>query len=182
MHLDRLTDAGREALEGAFRRASDLRHPAVEPEHLLSALLGASQGPTSVLLQALHAPVDTIRARVTERLSELPTADHVTPSDQYVSRTLTQVLDAAEAQAAKRKDRYTSVDQLLLGLLSVPSPARQILEDVGVHRAGVEAQLQELRGGDRPVTSRSEEAQYQALEKYGRDLTALARSRKLDPT
>ena len=181
MHLDRLTDAGREALEGAFRRASDLRHPAVEPEHLLSALLGAPQGPTSVLLQALHAPVDTIRARVTERLGELPTADHVTPSDQYVSRALTEVLDAAEAQAAKRKDRYTSVDQLLLGLLSVPSPARQILEDVGVHRAGVEAQLQELRGGDRPVTSRSEEAQYQALEKYGRDLTALARSRKLDP-
>ena len=181
MHLDRLTDAGREALEGAFRRASDLRHPAVEPEHLLSALLAAPQGPTSVLLQALHAPVDTIRARVTERLGELPTADHVTPSDQYVSRALTQVLDAAEAQAAKRKDRYTSVDQLLLGLLSVPSPAHQILEDVGVHRAGVEAQLQELRGGDRPVTSRSEEAQYQALEKYGRDLTALARSRKLDP-
>ncbi len=181
MHLDRLTDAGREALEGAFRRASDLRHPAVEPEHLLSALLEVPQGPTSVLLQALHAPVDTIRARVTERLGELPTADHVAASDQYVSRALTQVLDAAEAQAAKRKDRYTSVDQLLLGLLSVPSPARQILEDVGVHRAGVEAQLKELRGGDRPVTSRSEEAQYQALEKYGRDLTALARSRKLDP-
>lgn len=181
MQLDRLTDAGREALEGAFRRASDLRHPAVEPEHLLSALLEVPQGPTSVLLQALHAPVDTIRARVTERLGELPTADHVAASDQYVSRALTQVLDAAEAQAAKRKDRYTSVDQLLLGLLSVPSPARQILEDVGVHRAGVEAQLKELRGGDRPVTSRSEEAQYQALEKYGRDLTALARSRKLDP-
>ncbi|MFZ0698780.1 MAG: ATP-dependent chaperone ClpB [Thermoplasmata archaeon] len=181
MHLDRLTDAAREALEGAFRRASDLRHPAVEPEHLFSALLEAPQGPTSVLLHALHAPVDAIRAQLTERLGALPTADHVAPSDQYVSRALTQILDAAEAEAAKHKDRYTSVDQLLLGLLSVASPARQILEDAGVHRAGVEAQLKELRGVDRPVTSRSEEAQYQTLEKYGRDLTALARSRKLDP-
>jgi len=181
MHLDRLTDAAREALEAAFRRASELRHAAVEPEHLLAALLEAPQGPTAALLQAVHASIDPVRARVAERLKTLPTADHVAPSDQYLSRSLSQVIDAAEAEAAKRKDRYTSVDQLLLGILSVASPARQILEEAGVHRAGVEAALQGIRGADHPVASRSEEAQYQALEKYGRDLTALARSRKLDP-
>ncbi len=181
MHLERLTDAAREALELAFRRAAELRHPSVEPEHLLAALLASPDAPTANLLAGLQVPVDRLAARVDERLSQLPTADHVAPSDQYLSRGLTQAIDAAEAEANRRKDRYTTVDQLLLGLLSVASPARDLLEEFGVRRAGVEAALKELRGTDQPVQSRSEEAQYRALEKYGRDLTALARDRKLDP-
>ena len=181
MHLERLTDAAREALEQAFRRAAELRHPAVEPEHLLSALLAAPDSPTSVLLGSLHVPVDRLAARVEDRLTQLPTADHVAPSDQYLSRGLTQAIDAAEAEASRRKDRYTTVDQLLLGLLAVASPARELLEEFQVRRPAVEAALTEIRGSDRPVDSRGEEAQYRALEKYGRDLTALARERKLDP-
>ncbi|HYA57543.1 MAG TPA: AAA family ATPase, partial [Thermoplasmata archaeon] len=90
-------------------------------------------------------------------------------------------LDGAEAEAARRKDRYTSADQLLLALLTVESPARDLLTEVGVRRAQVEAAIEEVRGGGRPVESRTEEAQYRALEKYGRDLTQLARERKLDP-
>ena len=181
MHLERLTDAARSALEAAFQRASELRHPSVEPEHLLAGLLAASDGSVAALFNTLHVPFDTVRTRLDALLKGLPTADHVAPSDQYLSRSLSQVLDAAEAEAAKRKDRYTSVDQLLLGLLSVASPARSLLEELGVHRAAVETALQEVRGGDRPVESRGEEAQYQALEKYGKDLTGLARERKLDP-
>jgi ATP-dependent Clp protease ATP-binding subunit ClpB len=181
MHLDRLTDAGRAALEHAFQRAAELRHPAVEPEHLLVGLLDAPDGTTASLLNTLRVPVDRLRAGAEERLKHLPTADHVSPSDQYLSRGLSQVIDAAEAEASKRKDRYTSADQLLLGLLSVASPARDLLEEFGVRRAAVENALAELRGSDRPVESRGEEAQYQALEKYGKDLTALARERKLDP-
>ncbi len=125
--------------------------------------------------------MDQVRARVEESLGRRPTADHVAPSDQYLSRSLTQVIDAAEAEAAKRKDRYTTVDELMLGLLSVPSPAKELLEEAGAHRAALEAALDTVRGSSRPVASRTEEAQYQALEKYGRDLTALARERKLDP-
>jgi len=181
MHLDRLTDAARAALEKAFQRAAELRHPSVEPEHLLAGLLDAPDGPTASLLNTLRMPVDRVLAAVEERLKHLPTADHVSPSDQYLSRGLSQVIDAAEAEASKRKDRYTSADQLLLGLLSVASPARELLEQFGVRRAAVENALTELRGSDRPVESRGEEAQYQALEKYGKDLTALARERKLDP-
>ena len=181
MHLDRLTDAARAALEKAFQRAAELRHPSVEPEHLLVGLLDAPDGPTASLLNTLRVPVDRVRAGTEERLKHLPTADHVSPSDQYLSRGLTQVIDAAEAEASKRKDRYTSADQLLLGLLSVASPVRDLLEEFGVRRAAVEDALTELRGRDRPVESRGEEAQYQALEKYGKDLTALARERKLDP-
>jgi ATP-dependent Clp protease ATP-binding subunit ClpB len=181
MHLDRLTDAARAALETAFRRAAELRHPSVEPEHLLVGLLDPPDGPTVSLLNSLGVPVDRVRAAAEERLKRLPTADHVSPSDQYLSRGLSQVIDAAEAEASKRKDRYTSIDQLLLGLLSVASPARDLLEEFGVRRAAVETALADLRGGDRPVEGRGEEAQYQALEKYGKDLTALARERKLDP-
>jgi ATP-dependent Clp protease ATP-binding subunit ClpB len=181
MHLERLTDAAREALERAFQRAAELRHPSVEPDHLLSALLDSPESPTAALLAGLRIPVDRILTRVSERLKKLPTADHVAPSDQYLSRDLSKVIDAAEAEAEKRKDRYTTADELLLGLLSVPSPARDLLEEFGVRRAAVEAALQEVRGPDHPVESRTEEAQYRALEKFGKDLTGLARERKLDP-
>jgi ATP-dependent Clp protease ATP-binding subunit ClpB len=181
MHLDRLTDAARSALEGAFQRAAELRHPSVEPEHLLSSLLEATDGPTVALLNTLRVPVERISARLDELFKKHPTADHVAPSDQYLSRGLSQVIDAAEAEATKRHDRYTSADQLLVGLLSVASPARELLEEFGVRRATVETALGELRGPDRPVESRGAEAQYQSLEKYGKDLTALAKERKLDP-
>jgi len=181
MHLERLTDAAREALEKAFQRAAELRHPSVEPEHLLSALLDSPESPTAALLAGMKVPVDRLLARVSERLRKLPTADHVAPSDQYLSRDLSKAIDAAEAEAEKRKDRYTTAEELLLGILSVPSPAHDLLEEFGVRRAAVEAALREVRGADRPVDSRTEEAQYRALEKYGKDLTALARERKLDP-
>ncbi|HYB77592.1 MAG TPA: AAA family ATPase, partial [Thermoplasmata archaeon] len=181
MRLERLTDAAREALEKAFQRASELRHPAVEPEHLLSALLESPESPATNILAGLKVPVERISGRLAERLKGLPTADRVAPSDQYLSRELSKVIDAAEAEAEKRKDRYTTADELLLGLLSVPSKARELLEEFGVRRAAVETALQELRGPDHPVESRTEEAQYRALEKYGKDLTSLARERKLDP-
>jgi len=181
MHLERLTDAAREALEKAFQRAAELRHPSVEPEHLLWALLDSPESPTAALLVGLKVPVDQLRARVSDRLQKMPTADHVAPSDQYLSRDLSKGIDAAEAEAEKRKDRYTTADELLLGLLTVPSPARTLLEEFGVRRPALETALQEVRGPDHPVDSRTEEAQYRALEKYGKDLTTLARERKLDP-
>ncbi len=181
MHLDRLTDAARSALEAAFQRAAELRHAAVEPDHLLVALLADPQSPTRAMLDGLGVPTDRLLARGEELLRSHPTAEHVAPSDQYLSRGLTQVLDAAEAEAGRRKDRYTTVDQLLLGLLAVPSPAREALEQAGVRRDAVLAELEKIRGASRPVESRTEEAQYRALEKYGKDLTALARDRKLDP-
>ena len=181
MHLDRLSDAARGALEKAFARAAELRHPSVEPEHLLAALLAEPEGPVLALLASSGASADRLAASVEERLRALPTADHVAASDQYLSRGLTDVIDAAEKEAARRKDRYTTVDELFLGLLSVASPTREMLEEAGVRRPAVEKSLEELRGNTGPVESRNQEAQYQSLAKYGRDLTALARERKLDP-
>jgi len=181
MHLERLTDAARIALERAFQIASERRHASVEPEHLLASLLAERDGPVPALLERLGSDPERLGEELDRRLASLPTADHVAPSDQYLSRSLSQVIEAAEAEAQRRKDRYTSVDQLLLGLLSVASPARELLDSAGVRKGELERRLQEIRGGDRPVSSRSEESKYRALEKYGRDLTELARARKLDP-
>ncbi len=181
MRIERLTDAGRSALEGAFRHAQELRNPAVEPEHLLGALLLEENGTAAAILRTLNASVEGLRSETERRLSALPTADHVSPADQYISRTLTQVLDEAEKFSARRKDRYTSADALLVGLATVASPVRTLLEAAGVTAAAVESALEAVRGSAEPVTNRGEEAQYQALEKYGRDLTALAKQRKLDP-
>jgi ATP-dependent Clp protease ATP-binding subunit ClpB len=181
MHLDRLSDAAREALEKAFARAAELRHASVEPEHLLGALLTAPEGPVASLLTSLGVGPDGLLRGLEERWKSLPTADHVAPADQYLSRSLTQVIEAGENEAERRKDRYTTVDELFLGLLSVGSPAKELLEQTGVRRAAVEAAIEGLRGNSGPVESRNQESQYQSLTKYGRDLTALARERKLDP-
>src|SRR5438309_1045437 len=124
MRLERLTDAARSAVERAFARASELRHVSVEPEHLLLALASDPTGTIGETLQGLNVPLDKLTERLDTHLRSLPTADHVAPADQYVSRGLAQVIEAAEQEAEKRKDRYTSVEQLLIGLLSVKSPAR----------------------------------------------------------
>ncbi len=181
MRAERLTDAARTALESAIQRASELRHPSVEPEHLLWALLQEVNGPAEAMLKALNAPIDQLKDATDRRLRQHPTADHVAAADQYLSRSLSQVLEEAEKVALARKDRYTSADSLLVALAGVPSPAQEILKSAGVTRAAIESVVGQLRGGEAAVSSRGEEAQYQALEKYGRDLTALARQRKLDP-
>ena len=181
MHLEKLTDAARGALERGFARAAEMRHAAVEPEHLLLALLEDENGPAVEIVRQLQADPKKIREKLDTHLASMPTADHIAPSDQYVSRPLTAVIDAAEAEAAKRKDRYTSMEQMLVGIASTKSEAREILEDAGVRRAGILEALKALRGPQAPVESRQDEAQFKALEKYSRDLTALAKTRRLDP-
>ncbi|MCI4324676.1 MAG: AAA family ATPase [Thermoplasmata archaeon] len=181
MHLDKLTDAARAALERAFARAADLRHLAVEPEHLLLSLLSDENGPAVEIVRQLQADPAKLQAKLEEHLATLPTADHVAASEQYISRPLTAAIEAAESEAAKKKDRYTSAEQLLTGIASTQSEAREILADAGVRKAGIAEALKALRGVTGSVESRKDEAQYKTLEKYSRDLTALARLRKLDP-
>jgi ATP-dependent Clp protease ATP-binding subunit ClpB len=181
MRLERLTDAARSALEHAFSRAAELRHPAIEPEHLLLTLAAEEGGTARELLMQLGVKPDNLVTELEQRLAKMPTADRISPSDQYISRPLASALDKAEQEAEARKDRYTSVENLLLGLAEAPSPARDLLEKNGVRPAALKAAIETLRGAGRTVTDRQEESKYQALEKYGRDLTQLARQHKLDP-
>ncbi len=181
MKLEKLTDAARSALERAFSRAAELRHASVEPDHLLLGLATDEGGVARELLLQLGAKPDDIVATLERRLSQMPTADRVAPTDQYISRSLAEALDRAEKAADSRKDRYVSVENLLLGLAEAPSPAKELLEQSGVRPAALRAAIETLRGAGRTVTDRQEESKYQALEKYGRDLTQLARQHKLDP-
>jgi ATP-dependent Clp protease ATP-binding subunit ClpB len=126
MHLDKLTDAARAALERAFARAAELRHLAVEPEHLLLSLLSDENGPAVEIVKQLQADPVKIRAKLEEHLATLPTADHVAASEQYISRPLTAAIEAAESEAAKKKDRYTSAEQLLTGIASTTGSGRPV--------------------------------------------------------
>ncbi|EQD45527.1 protein containing Clp, partial [mine drainage metagenome] len=163
MHLERLTEAGRGALERAFVRAAELRHPAVEPEHLLLALLEAKDGAVVSLLARLGVDPGALAERLTAALGERPTAEHVATSDQYLSRSLGQVIEAAEKEAGRRKDRYTPVDALLLGLLSVASPAGRPSRpreyggptSIGRSRRSGPGRVRSRTGTPRPSTRRS---------------------------
>ncbi len=179
MRLDRLTDAARAALERAFADALGRRQQGVEPLHLLRALL-EDRSVVSDLLQGMGVDLGSLRDRLNERLGTLPTVDHVAPAEQYLSRELTRVLDAAEAQAERRKERYVSVERLLQALAEDPS-SRDLLREAGVEPERLDQTVQGLRAGHPGVESRSHEAELKALSKYSRDLTALARERKLDP-
>ncbi len=179
MRLDRLTDAARAALERAFADALGRRQQGVEPLHLLRALL-EDRSVVSDLLQGMGVDLGSLRDRLNERLGTLPTVDHVAPAEQYLSRELTRVLDAAEAQAERRKERYVSVERLLQALAEDPS-SRDLLREAGVEPERLDQTVQGLRAGHPGVESRSHEAELKALSKYSRDLTALPRERKLDP-
>ncbi len=181
MKLERLTDAAREALEGAFRQAQEAGNAAVEPEHLLLALLSEESGAAIGWLRGLSVDPEPLRQRLIGHIAARPVAEHVSPNDQFLARSLSEVLNAAEAAAAQGKDRYTAVDHLLRGILATKCPARTFLEEAGVTARGLEAHLKESRGAGRTVESRREEAVSRALEKYTRDLTALARDHGLDP-
>jgi ATP-dependent Clp protease ATP-binding subunit ClpB len=179
--LERLTDGARAALERAFAQASELRHVAVTPTEFLASLLADEEGPAREWLKSCGADLTALTVKVEAALHDLPTAEHVAPNDQYVSRELQEVIEAGEKEADRRKDRYTNIEHLLLGLVSVGSPARELLADAGVRKANLEAQLKEARGPSRKVDSRADEMETRALDKYTRDLTALAREQKLDP-
>ncbi|MCI4323410.1 MAG: AAA family ATPase [Thermoplasmata archaeon] len=181
MRLERLTDSARSALERGFARASEVRHSAVEPEHLLLGLLTDESSPVPEWVRALGGDPKKLESDLETALAARPTADHVAPNDLYVARPLQSAIEAAEKIAAARKDRYTSVEHLLLGLLETKSVARDLLEAAGVRPAALTAHLKTLHEGGRKVESRQAEAESQALGKYTRDLTELARERKIDP-
>jgi ATP-dependent Clp protease ATP-binding subunit ClpB len=181
MRLERLTDAARSALERAFAHAMELRHAAVEPAHLLFALASDEDGTPAAVLRAIELPVPEMLKKLEEHLARAPTNEHVSASDQYISRPLSAVIEAAEQEAEKRKDRYTNSDLLLLGLLAVGSPAKDLLEEYGARRSKIESAMKAMRGATQHVDSRRDEEEYRSLEKYGRDLTQLARDNALDP-
>jgi ATP-dependent Clp protease ATP-binding subunit ClpB len=165
-----------EAVSAAIERAGSESHPEVTPDHLLSALLGQPEGVVLPLLTKVERPPAALRAETEKALEALPKAYGTEPR---LSRQSSRVLADADAVRAELGDEYLSTEHLLLGLAN-PDPGGPTAARINVGREQLLAALKDVRGSHR-VTSQNPEDQFQALEKYGRDLTEDARTGKLDP-
>ncbi|HTY21323.1 MAG TPA: ATP-dependent chaperone ClpB [Geobacteraceae bacterium] len=176
---DKMTIKTQEVLVETQELAANMGHNAIEPEHLFQALLQQEGGLVTPILQKIGVNLAHIRDRVEAALKKLPLVSGDT--QVYVSPTLNRVLDAAQKEADRLKDDFVSTEHLLLGILAdTGNEAARILAENGVSRDAVMSALKDIRGGGR-VTDQSPEEKYQALAKYARDLTDLARQGKLDP-
>jgi ATP-dependent Clp protease ATP-binding subunit ClpB len=178
MRMDKFTVKAQEALQEGQTLARRAAHPQYEPEHLAQALLQQQEGIAEPLLRKLGADVNLLRARLEEALGKLPRVEG--GENPALSNRLVKALDAAEDEAKSLKDEYTSSEHLLLGLAHDRGALGEIFRSSGIKRDALLTALRELRKGAR-VTSPEAEQTYQSLEKYTRDLTASARSGKLDP-
>src|ERR1043166_4999441 len=179
MQLERFTIKAQEALQGAQATAQKYSHQEIDAEHLMMALIDQPEGLIQPLLQKLGVSIPALRSDLEAELGRRAKVQGTTSVDTFLGTNLKKALDAAEAEARKLKDEYTSTEHLLLGLLSGAS-LKKIFQAHGLKYDGVLKALAELRGNQR-VTDQNPEDKFQALEKYGRDLTALARSGKIDP-
>jgi ATP-dependent Clp protease ATP-binding subunit ClpB len=167
-------------LQAAQQAAQQLQHATVEPEHLLLALLEQENGLVPTLLQRLEVAPGPLSARVRATLDNRP-KQVGGGGEPQVGQALRAVLMAAFDEMAQLKDEYVSTEHLLLGMLAQPSgEATRLLQQAGVTRDRVYSTLEAVRGSQR-VTDPNPEDKYQALDKYGRDLTDAARRGKLDP-
>src|SRR6266852_3667326 len=181
MQLDRFTIKAQEALQGAQTIAHRHSHQQIDGEHLMLALLEQSEGLIHPLLQKLGVAPPALTADLERELERRPKVQGTRSQDTFLSSDLKKILDAAQAEAGKLKDEYTSTEHLLLGLAEQGGSAlKKIFQKHGLRRENILKALVELRGHQR-VTDQNPEDKFQALEKYGRDLTALARSGKIDP-
>src|SRR6266436_3036546 len=179
MRIDKYTQKMQEALQGAQDLASQANHPEITNEHFLSALLNQSDGIARPLLEKIGADVDQLRDRLRVELERRPKI-HGAAADLRLSNELRTVFDNAEKEMSKLKDEFTSAEHYLLALAGSNVPAAKLLKDLGVTHDKLMQGLQQVRGSQR-VTDQNPEGKYQALEKYGRDLTELARRGKIDP-
>src|SRR5215211_356017 len=175
MQIDRFTTKSQEALQAAVGLAASKRHTEVQPEHLLAVLLEQTDGVIPPVLRKIGTSPEEIRRVVNEALDRLPTitAGAREPGN---ARELLDVLRSAEREAGKLRDEYISTEHLLIALSEAHGAAGRALPRTDLLRDAVA----EVRGSHR-VTSQDPEDTFEALERYGRDLTAEAREQKLDP-
>ena len=178
MRIDKLAMTSKEALQTAIGIAGDANAGAVEPIHLLSALLASGERNISVIIERIGADPKQL-ARATQQAVD--SAPKVSGEAQIgLSNELTRVLNKAEKFASKMEDNFVVTEHLLMALAEDKGQAGQILSQAGVTRGRIEEVYTELRGDDR-VISEDDKMQFEALEQYGRNVCDLARAGKLDP-
>src|SRR4030081_394622 len=178
MRLDRLTLRGQEAVQSGIELAERNQNQQVEPEHLLCAMREHPEGPVRPILGKLAVNVPVVLNDVQAAIARFP---RVQGGQQYFSPRLSQVFTATQKHADKMKDEFNSTEHLLLAIADEKDgEAGKILRQHGVKRDDLLKIIEQTRGGAR-ITDQNAEANYQALAKYARDLTDLARKGKLDP-
>jgi ATP-dependent Clp protease ATP-binding subunit ClpB len=180
MDINKYTEKAREAVAAAIDLARKNNNPQIEPEHLLAALIQQKDGIVPDLLRRMSADPAAIAGAIGDLLSKLPQA--YGGSEPGMSPRLRLVTDKAQAEADRMKDEFVSTEHLFIAIADEAgrSPAAQLLKQAGVTPEAIRQALKSVRGSQR-VTSENPESTYQALERYGRDLTELARQGKLDP-
>jgi ATP-dependent Clp protease ATP-binding subunit ClpB len=179
MRLEKLTTKSQEALQQAQGLADKRNHQAIDVEHLLFALMGQKEGVALSLLQKLGVPLGTVTDRLQKALDRMPQVSGAA-GQSYITPRLKKLIESAEAEAEALKDEYVSTEHLLLAMVQDGGEAGKILKDLGATRDKILSALVSIRGAQR-ITDPNPEEKYQSLEKYGRDLTDLARKGKLDP-
>jgi len=186
MNFNKFTLKSQEAVQNAQEIASSYSNQAIEPEHLLAALIQDGEGIIPPLLQKIGGNLNYLKIKINEAIEKLPKVQGSGLSGQQVSNALGQVFEAAQKEADQLKDEYISAEHLLLALLDDGSGSRKssgaskLLADQGITKDATYKALREVRGSQR-VTDQNPEDKYQPLEKFGRDLNELARKGKLDP-
>jgi ATP-dependent Clp protease ATP-binding subunit ClpB len=177
MNLDKFTQKSQEAIVQAQQIARDNQHQAIEPAHLLLALIRQDQGVVPAIVTSVSGSVDALRNEIQNELARRPRIQG-TNVDIGLAQTTADVLASAERYAKGMQDDYVSTEHILLALTDSPEGKR--LASYGLTKDAVLKALRSVRGSQR-VTNENPEATYQSLEKYGRDLTDMARKGKLDP-
>lgn len=180
MDINRYTQKSREALAAAQQMAAGRHHQEVTGKHLLAALLDQDKGMTLRFLEHAAVNASILKIKTEDLLKKIPVVTGYAGS-LHLGTSLARVFAQAEKEAREMKDDYISVEHLLLALIDDGEPeVKDMLQKTGLTREGLLNSLRAIRGNQR-VTSENPEETYEALERYGRDLTKLAREGKLDP-
>ena len=177
MTLEKFTIKAQETIQEAVRQAESRRQQAIEPEHLLAAIMKTGQQVTQFLLRKLSVNEQAVSQALEAQLKSLP---RVEGGEPYLARETNNILTRAEELAQKQGDEFVSLELMLLAIVGSNSTAAKILKDAGVTEKDLAAAIRELRGGQQ-VRSQSSEDTYQSLSKYARNLIEEARAGKLDP-
>jgi ATP-dependent Clp protease ATP-binding subunit ClpB len=181
MNADHLTTKSREVITAAVAIAGKNGHPTVEPWHLLLALLDTGGSTATALIRAVGANPAEVRRAAARAVENLPSASGPSVAEPTLSREFVNALGAAEQIARPLGDEYISTEHLLAGLAQVGGDVSRMLKQAGATHQNLVAAFPTVRGGDRRITTPDPEQSFQALDRYGVDLTARARDGKVDP-
>ncbi len=180
MNFKKFTLKSQEAIQTADEIAGSYNNQAIEPEHLLAALIQDAGGIITDMLRKLGANINTIKIKANELMEKLPKVAGASLSNNYASPALARVLEKAISEAENLKDEYASQEHLLIALSEEGSSVGRLLKDNGINKQSILAVLKDIRGNQR-VTDNNPEDKYNALKRYGRILNDEARKGKIDP-